>query len=202
MSESLRVLQKIRELSLIVLAATGFRRSYKFHGAAGLPATRMLDYKESLQTVLDNTIFLMLVPYRLLLLPIPLIPSSWARIGKAAQGVEEHLTQTLGQETSAFEEGKSGSGELMTFFAPALRTRTREAEETNDKTSDRPQAKGLSAEKIFGDIFVINFAGHDTTKNTIAFTVLLLAANPVVQEWIAEELRSLPKLYAQDWIAE
>ena len=41
-----------------------------------------------------------------------------------------------------------------------------------------------------------------TPLQTLAFTVLLLAAIPAVQEWIAEELRRLPKLDALDWIAE
>ena len=51
--------------------------------------------------------------------------------------------------------------------------------------------KGLSIDEIFGNIFVINFAGHDTTANTLAFAMLLLAANPEVQEWVAEELHTV-----------
>lgn len=42
------------------------------------------------------------------------------------------------------------------------------------------KARGLSAEEIFGDLFVINFAGHDSRTNMSAFAVLLLAAYPDV----------------------
>ncbi|KAB8230943.1 uncharacterized protein BDW43DRAFT_313513 [Aspergillus alliaceus] len=35
--------------------------------------------------------------------------------------------------------------------------------------------KGLSEEEIIGNIWTINFAGHDTTANTLAFVLLLLA---------------------------
>jgi len=51
--------------------------------------------------------------------------------------------------------------------------------------------KGLTVDEIFGNIFVINFAGHDTTANTLAFSMLLLAAHPDVQDWVAEELQEL-----------
>jgi hypothetical protein len=37
-------------------------------------------------------------------------------------------------------------------------------------------------------MFVINFAGHDTTPKTLAFTMMLLAVNLDVQEWLREEI--------------
>lgn len=190
-----------RTLSLNVLAATGFRRSYKFHGAAEPQATETKDYRDSLQMVLDNAIFLMLVSYRLLLLPLPFIPASWTRIGKAARGFRDFMAQMLEQETSALEQGESGSGGLMTSFVRALRTH--ETEETKEAVSPSSRSKGLSVDEIFGNIFVINFAGHDTTANTLAFAVLLLAANPEVQDWVAEELKNvLPSSDRASWIYE
>lgn len=56
---------------------------------------------------------------------------------------------------------------------------------------EHASSKGLSMEEIFGIIFVINFAGHDTTANTLAFSMLLLAAHSEVRAWIAEELRGV-----------
>ena len=53
------------------------------------------------------------------------------------------------------------------------------------------RSKGLTVDEIFGNIFVINFTGHDTTANTLAFSILLLAANPEVQYWVAEKLREV-----------
>ncbi len=47
--------------------------------------------------------------------------------------------------------------------------------------------------EILGNIFVINFAGHDTTANTLAFGMLLLAAHPEVQDWVAEEVQEIIK---------
>lgn len=42
-----------------------------------------------------------------------------------------------------------------------------------------------------GNLFVINFAGHDTTPNPFAFSMLLLTAHPEVQAWLAEEVASI-----------
>ena len=38
--------------------------------------------------------------------------------------------------------------------------------------------------------FII-FASHDTTANDLTFIMLLLAANPDVQAWMAEEVEEL-----------
>jgi hypothetical protein len=140
--------------------------------------------------VLDNAIFLMLVPPRLLLLP--LLPKSWARIGKAAADFKQHMMRMLDEETSLLERGKTGTGSLMTSFVRALDTHRKEEANVKSDAGQSP-SKGLTVDEIFGNIFVINFAGHDTTANTLAFSMLLLAANPEVQDWVAEELQEVVK---------
>lgn len=47
---------------------------------------------------------------------------------------------------------------------------------------------GLTESEIYRNIFVVNFAGHDTTAHTLALAVVLLAASPSVQDWISQEL--------------
>lgn len=183
------VAKDTRTLSLNVLAATGFRRSYKFRSSSQQGTDEARTYRDALQTVLDNAIFLMLVPPRLLLLP--LLPRSWARIGKAAADFKQYMMHMLDEETSLLERGKTGTGSLMTSFVRALDTHRKE--EANVKSDAGQSPKGLTVDEIFGNIFVINFAGHDTTANTLAFSMLLLAANPEVQDWVAEELREVVK---------
>ncbi|RYC61413.1 hypothetical protein CHU98_g4795 [Xylaria longipes] len=167
-----------RTLSLNVLASTAFRKSYEFRGSADAQVDEVGDYRDSLQTVLDNIIPLMLFPYRIL--RGPLVPKRWARIGNAAASFQEHMTNILREETTALEQGKPGSGGIMSAFVRALDTHSREV-----STSAK---KGLTEEEIYGNLFVINFAGHDTTANTLAFSILLLAANPELQDWISEEI--------------
>lgn len=150
------VAKDTRTLSLNVLAATGFRRSYKFRNASQPGADEARTYRDALQTVLDNAIFLMLVPSRVLL--FPLLPKSWARIGRAAADFKQYMINMLDEETSLRDQGKAGTGSLMTSFVQALDTRQKE-EATANSNAGRSPPKGLTVDEIFGNIFVINFAG-------------------------------------------
>ena len=69
----------------------------------------------------------------------------------------------------------------MTSFVRALK-----ASETSSDDLKKPQ--GLTVEEVIGNVFLINFAGHDTTANALAFAIYLLASEPGMQTWLAEEL--------------
>lgn len=182
------VAKDTRTLSLNVLAATGFHRSYSFCSSNKPGADEAGSYRNALQTVLDNAILLMFVPRRLLQLPLP---RSWARIGGAAAEFKRYMMDMLNEETTLLKQGEAGTGSLMTSFVRALDTHKKE--ETASKSNEGLLSKGLTVDEIFGNIFVINFAGHDTTANTLAFSMILLAANPEVQGWVAEEVRQVTK---------
>ena len=177
-----------RTLSLNVLAATGFRRPYKFRSAS--EPRKIVDeagsYRDALQTVLDNAIMLMVMPPKLLSLSFA--PESWRHVARAAADFKKHMIRMLDEETTYLNEGKSGSGGLMTSFVRALDMKQKEDAKDN---AGSPTPKGMTVDEIFGNIFEINFAGHDTTANTLAFSILLLAAYPDVQDWVAEELQEL-----------
>lgn len=174
--------QDTRTLSLDVLAATGFRKSYKFHSFSepSSDANAARSYRESLKIVMDNSIFMMVAPPKLL--SLPLVPKKWARIGQATSEFREYMMDMLNEERRLLGQGKPGTGSLMTSLVRA-------SEDHQKVGSDGPKA--LTVSEILGNIFVINFAGHDTTANTLAYAIVLLAAYPEVQAWIGEELESL-----------
>ncbi|KAI1275122.1 putative cytochrome P450 [Xylaria sp. FL0933] len=170
-----------RALSLNVLAATGFGKHYDFRGSTEPRIDEVGSYRDSLQTVLDNIILLMLVPFNIL----RMLPKGWARIGDAGIYFKSHMAKMLEEETDALHQGKPGSGGIMASFVRAADIYRHESTAEADLKVTK---KGLSREEIFGNLFVINFAGHDTTANTLAFGMLLLAAHPEVQAWLAEEI--------------
>ncbi|KAE8362771.1 cytochrome P450 [Aspergillus caelatus] len=179
------VARDTRTLSLNVLAAIGFRKSYPFQSASEScyrAEGESVSYRDALQTVLDNAILLMIMPRRFLSLSFA--PESWNQLAKAAADFQRHMVRMLDEEVQAWNEGQAGSGGLMTSFVRAMNLKRHDA---GDKTKDVP-LQGLTTDEIFGNIFVINFAGHDTTANTLSFALLLLAAYPEVQDWVAEEL--------------
>lgn len=174
-----------RTLSLNVLAATGFRKSYTFRGSIHPGTDEARSYRDALQTVLDNSILLMLLSPKFLL--NPWLPESFRRIGTAAADFKQYMVRMLEEEKRSQQEGKADAGTLMSSFVRALENPGKTA------ANSHSHSRGLTRDEIFGNIYVINFAGHDTTANTLAFAVLMLAAYPKVQEWIAEELREIIK---------
>ncbi|KAK2593190.1 hypothetical protein QQS21_009119 [Conoideocrella luteorostrata] len=193
-AEGIASVQKdCRTLSLNVLAATGFRKSYDFHGSSdGLvgDADEASSYRNALQTVLDNAILLMLVPLRYL--EAPVMPRSWARIGRAATIFQKYMEKMLNDEAAVMDQGQPGTGGIMTSFVNALAEYNLHPEKQSAKNS-REGKRGLSVDEIYSNLFIINFAGHDTTANTLAFAMFLLAAHPDVQVWIAEEIAAVTK---------
>jgi cytochrome P450 len=181
-----------RTLSLNVMAACGFRRSFDFESSSeALTTTGTYSYRDALQIVLDNAILIMLIPRQYL--RYSWLPRKMQIIGKAAADFQLHMTRMLEEETNMMNLGEKGSGGLMTSFVRALNTHQKE-----DTQATGP--RGLSVDEIFGNIFVINFAGHDTTANTLAFTMLLLAVNLEVQDWVREEIRRVTKgMNFADW---
>ncbi|EMR89130.1 putative cytochrome p450 protein [Botrytis cinerea BcDW1] len=152
-----------RTLPLNVLAATGFRKSYKFRSSSEAGHDEAGSYRDALQTVLDNAILIVIIPFRYLLLPF--IPKSWRRVGRAAADFKKYMENVLDEESSSLKEGKAGNGTLMASLVRALGAHQKEEIASSRQTAQSP-SKGLTVDEIFGNIFVINFAGHDTTANT------------------------------------
>jgi cytochrome P450 len=182
-----------RMLSLNVLAGVGFGEYYEFRGSTEPVVDKIGEYRDSLQTVLENIILLLIVPFRVL----TMVPGRWARIGNAGIAFKKHMEKMLEDETEALRQGRSGSGGIMPGFVRAADLYHREsAADPNFKGAK----KGLSVDEIYGNLFVINFAGHDTTANTLAFATLLLAAHPDVQAWLAAEIDAVAKYKAvEEW---
>lgn len=183
-----------RTLSLNVLTAIGFGKLYDFRGSTEPVIDEIGEYRDSLQTVLDNIILLLVVPFRVL----TLIPGQWTRIGNAGISFKKHMVKMLEDETTALNQGKSGSGGIMPGFVRAADLYHRESGADfdlagTDSADITRTKKGLSPDEIYGNLFVINFAGHDTTANTLAFATLLLAAHPDVQAWLAVEINAITK---------
>lgn len=102
-----------RMLSLNVLAAIGFGPHYDFWGSDEPELDHEVgDYRDSLKTVLDNIIFLMLMPFHVL----TKLPGRYARIGHAGIAFKKHLVKLLSDETEAFNQGRPSSGAIMPSF--------------------------------------------------------------------------------------
>ncbi|KAN0090000.1 cytochrome P450 [Hyaloscypha variabilis] len=58
-------------------------------------------------------------------------------------------------------------------------------------SEDKKGSQSLSEPEMVGNLFVFTAAGFDTTANTLAFALVLLARYPKWQEWVFEEIDSI-----------
>lgn len=178
-----------RTLALHVLAYAAFQKSYPFESAVREHAIdQPLTYRDSLSIILTNALVIIVMPVKAF--DIPFLPAKWTQIGKAVAGFREYMLSQLADEKKLIAEGKPGSGTLMSNLVRAS-DEVSQVRKANEKVAGLEEAfdlKPLTTDEILGNIFVYNFAGHDTTAVSLAYSMLLLVAHAEVQEWIAEEL--------------
>lgn len=175
----------VRTLSLNVLARAVFNRSYSFYTAPHPPKTGgPASYRETLCTILDNTLLIMVLHPTLL--SLSLMPRRWRKIGRAIVEFKRFMSVLVDEERRLIVQGTPSSGNMISSLLKTPRLSSKDLQELNQGSGDRSGA--LTESEIFGNIFMYNFAGHDTTANTLAYGVVLLAAHPEVQDWIHEEI--------------
>ncbi|KAF2730925.1 putative cytochrome P450 [Polyplosphaeria fusca] len=176
-----------RTVTLNVLASTVFRETYDFVGSANLKLTNLStaeSFRDALLVVHHYIIHLMVIPYRYLI--GPLVPQRLSRIGLAALNLKQIMTKVVTKEKAAIKDGSPGSGGLVTSLVRAI-----------DHTSKRGV---LSLKETLGNIFMINFAGLDTTANVLAFMIMRVAGEPEIQDWLREEIMAVTKgRPVQEW---
>ena len=168
-------------LALHVLTSVGFGESYPFHGGVrDLPKGHQLTYGDALSICLKNIITFSI--FSKSLLSKWWMPRGLQKVGLAAKEFQMHMEELLAREKAR----KDGERNLMSAIAHAS-----EEVSGNEIEKTRNQSLRLSDDEIYGNIFAFNLAGHETTANTIAVTIVLLAAHPHYQDWVYDEISAL-----------
>ncbi|KAI0189453.1 cytochrome P450 [Astrocystis sublimbata] len=189
-----------RTLSLHVLSRAGFGKSFKFVGHDEQKSgsnSASISYKDSLQLILENCVLIMaLGPKFLKTASAYWLPRHLRRLSSACSSFQTYMTRQYEEEKRAISHGRGLiDRNLMTSLVRASQDSQSAAEKTGDSSSG-----GLTESEVYGNMFVINFAGHDTTAHTFTFAIFFLAAHPEVQDWVHEEVRQvLGDRAASEW---
>jgi cytochrome P450 len=174
-----------RTLSLHVLSRAGFGKSFKFKGHDDRQKNQTsTNYKESLQLILENCILIMALGPKFLADWKPWLPRKLQRLQEACASFQRYMTETYEDEKKASSSSSSSMPGDHNLMKSLVRASQDEA-----KTSSGALGPGLTEQEIYGNMFVLNFAGHDTTAHTFTFSLYFLAAHREVQDWVFEELR-------------
>ena len=171
-------------IALHVLTSVGFGLSYPFHGGVrDIPVGHSMTYKDALALCLRNIITFSIFSRKTL--SRSFLPKKLRTLGLAAKEFQMYMEEMLSNQRAGVGERENESPNLMSALVRA----SEEARRTQDESGSRHL--GLSDEEIFGNIFIFNLAGHESTANTIAAALMLLAAHPEYQEWLAEEIQQV-----------
>ncbi|KAL8711211.1 MAG: hypothetical protein Q9220_004356 [cf. Caloplaca sp. 1 TL-2023] len=179
-------------LALHVLTSAGFGATYSFNeGVRKVSPGHAMTYRDSLSLCLSNIITFAILPKRYLSLSF--MPRKLRKLGQAAREFQQYMEETLAQERNSTPKPKSGTPNLMSALVRASE------EDTCAKETGQSSKFGLDDAEIFGNIFAYNLAGHETTANTVAFALVLLAAHPQCQGWVREEIQAAQATTKQDY---
>lgn len=179
----------IMTLTLHVLISVGLGKTYEFDGGTrSLEKNHSLSYREALQLILEN-LFLVFVT-KSIPLPDIVLPTSVRKVKNSVRELEGYMREMMAEQRSALHEfeGVGMKDNLMSVLLKA-----------SESTDDNGRSV-LSDEEIFGNLFIYNFVGHDTTANTLLYCLYLLSVEPEIQEWIREEVHSVfNRTDVKDW---
>jgi len=158
-----------RTLTLDVLVHAAFGKSFDFYPARDkISAAGPLSYRDALAILLENAILILaLGPATLKRFSfIPLL----GHLSKAAEQFKGYMLEMFQEHKNSTRNDKAQGNLIESLVRASV------------------DEKLISQDEVIGNIFVFNFAGHDTTAHSFAFTFMLLAAHPNVQDWMHDEI--------------
>ena len=184
----------VRTLSLHILSSAGFKKSYSFQKSSEAPKPgHKFNYRDALAHILDHIMLILVLGPDLL--RNRFLPPHLSSIGQATVDFKAYMTDMYNEEKGTPDDNRKSSANIVTSLIRATVETDDRASSANLTEAQKPEPafRGLSESEVYGNIFVYNFAGHDTTAITLSWTIYLLAAHPEVQDWIGEEINEYIK---------
>jgi cytochrome P450 len=181
-------------LGLHVLTCAGFGIPYRFCSALeGAKEGYSLNYRDCLAAVLENLPLLALASKAANYLPF--LPGQLTKHRVAVEEFKRYMVEMVEAEKCRALQSTDGDGNLLSSMVRNSQTAQRgfSSADSADGSYKRGQetsrrAGGLTDSEIYGNIFMFHLAGHESTANTLAYSIYLFAAFPEWQEWVIEEI--------------
>ncbi|KAJ4385185.1 hypothetical protein N0V85_008154 [Neurospora sp. IMI 360204] len=158
------------------------------YGSLQPPQGYSMTFADSLATVLERIVVLLLIPSAVL----KRIPSRWGSWGsklheawEAKVNYTKYMNAFLKEKVEDIRAGVQ-EREGMNIMGQLVRSKyDPSSSEKNDG------AKKLEDSEIMGNAFIMTLAGHETTANVIHFTLLELAIHPEAQRRVQQDIDAI-----------
>lgn len=172
-----------RIVTLHVLSAAGFGVRQDFGGGVRkVPEGHTMSFRDSLMLILFHLAMVLTFSFNLNLMLSRFMPKRIQRVGTAVKEFRQYMDEMLDNERQAMTTKQGASKPNL------INTLIRESDEAKADANKNTSLFRLTDDEIKGNIFIFNLAGHDTTANTLAYAISLLAIHSEYQTWLAEEL--------------
>lgn len=162
-------------LTLHVLCSAGFGKSYAFDEGVAAPSEGYtMSYRDALKAILENLLIVFTVASKKL--PHWMLTKNILRVQTAFAEFKRYMSDMVEAERASTK-----SSEQENLMSALFRASEAEAQSSQGRN-------GLSDDEIFGNLFIYNLAGHDTTAMTAVYATVLLSTNAHWQSWIREEI--------------
>lgn len=174
---------RIIAINVLMSAGYGVSQSWK-HGSGEPPQGHKLTYIETVSVVVHNYLVAALVPARFLCLPV--MPTSFRKLGAAVFDFPARTKEMVDKE-------RKSTGSLRNNMMSALVKASND--EKNPARKDVKLRLHISEDEMIGNLYQFTIAGFDTTANTMAYAVTILAIHIEWQDWIIEEIDQVANLH-------
>ena len=166
------------------------------YGSLEPPAGYSMTFADSLATVLERILVILLVPSAVL----KRIPRSWGRIGakmheawEAKVNYTKYMNTFLAEKVEDIRTGRKEK-EGMNIMGQLVRSKydissSSSSLEKNDGATNSTWK--LEDSEIMGNAFIMTLAGHETTANVTHFTLIELAIHPEAQRRVQRDIDAI-----------
>lgn len=179
-------IEGLRKIAFNLLQCVGYGHPQPWGEKAGdaLPG-RHMPYMEALHELIDGFLVIAFVPSKVLKLPF--MPSAVKRKGHALQDFLIYTQEMLEKERDTDTSAEKPRNNLLSLLS-TISQKTAKGVLLGVPSAE---SQSLSDNEVTGNLYQFTLAGFDTTANTLAYAVAMLAANPKWQDWIIEEIHSV-----------
>lgn len=189
-------------IALHVLSSAGFGHTHDFSGGLRqVPEGHTTSFSEALMYLLSNIINVFMFTE---LKPLGwMLPWKAREIKATVAEFREYMKETVAYSRATTQGG--GGGQANDIVGALVEGD--EAAKREEKIAPNSGFGGkplhLSDDEMFGNLYVFNLAGFETTANALTYTMPFLARQPDIQDWVAEEIDAVIKTGSeQEWTYE
>ncbi|KAF8068992.1 cytochrome P450 [Lyophyllum atratum] len=163
------------KLALLIIGRCGFGFTFDWSAPPTGPDGQM-SVQEAIRILADSHVIGLMMPDWVRYLPLP----GFGEIRQAFDQFSAFMRKEIEARTTEVRNEEQSADERMDAFTMLVRANEQETGKLR-----------LDDQEVIGNVFILLFAGHETTAHTLSATLALLALHPEVQDEIREQIVSV-----------